>query len=405
MTKIDNMKIFIKLILFLSIFLLIPSKVVLAFDIEFKVASEVVSATVPEKITIDSGLISQWKKTTKITRRPQSFYESITLSSLFNELTGIKTVDVEQKKTFGFDVGQIYDWLLANSNKFATEAIEPKIIFENELVKEFNPGTEGLNINFKDSSILIAQTLETAVQNVVLDIVVTKPNKKLSEVNDLGIRELVARGESYFAGSPNNRRHNIATGVAKVSGIVVKPGEEFSFNKYLGPVEENEGFLPELVIKKTGTVPELGGGLCQVSSTLFRAAMKAGFPIVERRNHSYAVSYYAPQGTDATIYPGVVDMKFLNDSKNAILIWPQFLDKNTLVYDIYGTKDDRKVTLGKPVVFDKKEDGSMKAYWERDVEKDGKISHDKFDSIYQSPALFHKNEIVIGGVVVKVGTP
>jgi vancomycin resistance protein YoaR len=153
------------------------------------------------------------------------------------------------------------------------------------------PGTEGLNINFKDSSILIAQTLETAVQNVVLDIVVTKPNKKLSEVNDLGIRELVARGESYFAGSPNNRRHNIATGVAKVSGIVVKPGEEFSFNKYLGPVEENEGFLPELVIKKTGTVPELGGGLCQVSSTLFRAAMKAGFPIVERRNHSYAVSY------------------------------------------------------------------------------------------------------------------
>jgi vancomycin resistance protein YoaR len=193
--------------------------------------------------------------------------------------------------------------------------------------------------------------------------------------------------------------------VVKVSGIVIKPGEEFSFNKYLGPVEENEGFLPELVIKKTGTVPELGGGLCQVSSTLFRAAMKAGFPIVERRNHSYAVSYYAPQGTDATIYPGVVDMKFLNDSKNAILIWPQFLDKNTLVYDIYGTKDDRKVTLGKPVVFDKKEDGSMKAYWERDVEKDGKISHDKFDSIYQSPALFHKNEIVIGGVVVKVGTP
>jgi vancomycin resistance protein YoaR len=79
--------------------------------------------------------------------------------------------------------------------------------------------------------------------------------------------------------------------------------------------------LPELVIKKEGTVPEFGGGLCQVSSTAFRAAMNGGLPITQRRNHAYAVQYYAPQGTDATIYPGVVDLKFINDTPGDILIW------------------------------------------------------------------------------------
>jgi vancomycin resistance protein YoaR len=82
-----------------------------------------------------------------------------------------------------------------------------------------------------------------------------------------------------------------------MQGVIIKPGEEFSFNHYLGPVKAEQGFLPELVIKRTGTVPELGGGLCQVSSTTFRAAMNAGLPITQRKNHAYAVQYYSPQGT------------------------------------------------------------------------------------------------------------
>src|SRR6185369_10179137 len=116
---------------------------------------------------------------------------------------------------------------------------------------------------------------------------------------------------SNFKGSPKNRRHNITVGVEKMKGVIVPQGAEFSFNEHLGPVDGEHGFLPELVIKKNGTVPEFGGGLCQVSSTTFRAAMTAGLPITQRRNHAYAVQYYSPQGTDATIYPGSADLKFI----------------------------------------------------------------------------------------------
>src|SRR4029077_14600178 len=116
---------------------------------------------------------------------------------------------------------------------------------------------------------------------------------------------------------------------------------------------------------------EFGGGLCQVSTTTFRAAMQAGLPITARRNHAYAVKYYSPQGTDATIYPGSADLKFINDTPGAILIWPYEKDKNTLVYDFYGTKDSRQVTLQTPVVYDRKPDGSMKATWTRLVTVDG----------------------------------
>ena len=88
----------------------------------------------------------------------------------------------------------------------------------------------------------------------------------------------------------------------------------------------------------------------------------------------------------------VVDLKFINDTPGAILIWAYEKDKNTLVFDFYGTKDSRKVVLEKPIQYDRKPDGSMKAAWTRTVTKDGETSTSTFKSVYQSPALFHKTE-------------
>ncbi len=229
---------------------------------------------------------------------------------------------------------------------------------------------------------------------MVVDI--AQPRTQLGELNNLGINELISRGESHFNNSPGNRRHNIEVGVSKFKGVIIKPGQEFSFNKYLGPVEADQGFLPELVIKGgEGTIPELGGGLCQVSSTAYRAAMYAGLPITQRRNHSYAVQYYAPQGTDATIYPGVVDLKFVNDTPSSILVWPYFPDKNTLIYDFYGTNDGRQVAINNPVQFDRQSNGALKASWTRTVVKNGISDTKTFNSNYQPPALFHKTETFV----------
>lgn len=123
--------------------------------------------------------------------------------------------------------------------------------------------------------------------------------------------------------------------------------------------------------------------------------MEAGLPITQRKNHAYAVQYYSPQGTDATIYPGIVDLKFKNDTPGAILVWPHFEAGDTLIFDFYGSKDNRVVTLEKPRQYDRKPDGSLKAEWTRIVEKDGVISSSTFKSIYQPPALFHKEETFV----------
>jgi len=295
-------------------------------------------------------------------------------------------------KTYEYSPKKIYSYLKKLALEINVTKTEPVLEIQEGKTVNFSPPKKGLALNLFDSTFLSVEALALGQSEAKLLVETDEPLRLLSETNNLGINELLAAGESNFKGSPKNRIHNIKVGIEKFKGVIVKPKEEFSFNKFLGPVEAEQGFLPELVIKRTGTVPELGGGLCQVSSTTFRAAMNAGLPITQRKNHAYAVQYYSPQGTDATIYPGAVDLKFINDTPGAILIWPYIKDGYTLVFEFYGSRDSRKVTLQKPISYDRKEDGSLKAEWTRIVEKDGNVATSTFKSIYQSPALFHKQE-------------
>ncbi len=319
-------------------------------------------------------------------------------------------------RNYKFNPAAVYKWTGQIANSVNATASEPAMKVENGRVTEFTPPQTGRALDRYASTLKIINELSQGNTTIELAVHTTQPREALEDMNDLGLKELIGRGESKFNGSPANRRWNIRVGVEKMKGIIVKPGEEFSFNKYLGPVEASTGFKPELVIKAEGTIPEFGGGLCQVSSTTFRAAMHAGLPITARRNHSYAVQYYAPQGTDATIYPGVQDLKFTNDTGHNILIWPYFKDDNYLVFDFYGTFDGRKVELGTPYAYDKKSDGSMKATWKRTVTRKGQEpKNDTFASVYQPPARFHRTEQFVSatgqgttpppGITPFVGTP
>lgn len=301
---------------------------------------------------------------------------------------------INSTKYYNFSLGLIYDYLKSITPEINKPVEEPILEIKDNIVQKFVPPQDGLVVDLYKTSLDTLTALQVGRKNIEITLNQTLPKNSLSQTNNLGINELIAHGVSNFSGSPKNRRHNIAVGLEKFKGVIIKQGEEFSFNKNLGPVEKEQGFLPELVIKgDKGTIPELGGGLCQVSSTTFRAAMEAGLPITQRRNHAYAVQYYSPQGTDATIYPGVVDLKFINDTPGAILIWPYKQDNNTLVFDFYGTNDGRKVTLEKPIQYDRKTDGSMKATWTRHVTgADGKEISDVFKSDYKPPALFHHTE-------------
>ena len=172
-------------------------------------------------------------------------------------------------------------------------------------------------------------------------------------LQERGIKEIIAIGRSNFKGSSKARIQNIMAGARKFDGLIIKKGQNFSFNQILKSVEESDGFVKELVIKGNTTEKELGGGVCQVSTTVYRAAFEAGLDILDRRAHSYAVSYYKPYGYDATIYLGGQDFRFKNDTPGDILI-QSFVEGNDLFFVFYGTDDQRKVSYEGPFISEYK---------------------------------------------------
>ena len=183
---------------------------------------------------------------------------------------------------------------------------------------------------------------------------------------------------------------------SRLNGVLVAPGEEFSFNKALGDVSAGTGYQQAYVIKGGRTVLGDGGGVCQVSTTLFRALLNAGLPITERRAHSYRVGYYEqgfPPGLDATVYYPTTDLKFKNDTSNHILIQSR-VEGVKLIFDIYGPDDGRKVVMEGPFQYDQKANGAMKAYFVRKTTlADGIVKEERFDSNYGAPVPLEKNPL------------
>ncbi len=256
-------------------------------------------------------------------------------------------------------------------------------------VSQFALPQEGREMNVDETMETVTKALARHIQTAPISVQVVQP--LISDTGDserLGVTTLLATGESDFAGSPKNRIKNIEVGASKYNGILIAPNEEFSFNAFLGPVTKEAGFLPELVIKNNVTTPEFGGGLCQVSTTVFRAAVHSGMQITSRRNHSYAVQYYGTPGFDATIYPPYTDFRFLNNTPGYILIQTK-IDGTKLFFEFWGTDDNRSVIVDGPSPYGRKPDGSVKSVVKQTVIKDDEtIIEDTFYSNYKSPNLF-----------------
>jgi len=243
--------------------------------------------------------------------------------------------------------------------------------------------------------------IEKTIEQIYNNIFINEPNKRiniiadkalpkiiLKQTNNLGINILISQGTSNFYGSSKNRIHNIKIGTATLNGIIINPNEEFSFNNFISETGPEQGYLQEMVIKKDKTVLEYGGGLCQVSTTIFRAAIKAGLEITQRRPHAFPVGYYNPQGFDATVYSPWTDLRFINNTPNHILI-QSFASGYQLFFNFYGTNDGRNIKVKGPYILEKEEDGSMKTVFTQEVYKEGElIRKEEFYSNYKSPDLY-----------------
>jgi vancomycin resistance protein YoaR len=171
---------------------------------------------------------------------------------------------------------------------------------------------------------------------------------------DLSISELVSESTTWFYGSASERKHNIARAASNFYGIVVAPGEEFSFNDYLGDISAEQGYETGLIIYGGRTIEGVGGGVCQVSTTAFQAAFWGGFPIVERWEHGYQVGYYDDgegPGMDATVYSPLVDLRFINDTPHYLLIENYYNEaSSSLTFKFYSTSMGRTVVKEGPFI-------------------------------------------------------
>lgn len=230
----------------------------------------------------------------------------------------------------------------------------------------FNPATGGVNV-LQESLIGRALDVEATLSNVqqalalgateaTLAVAPIAPAVDSNRIAEMGIRELVATGSTYFKGSSADRVLNIEVAAEKFDGVVIPPGGIFSFNRIVEDVSAANGFEDSLVIWGDRTAVGVGGGVCQVSTTVFRAAYEGGFPIVERYNHGYVVDWYGEPGLDATIYTPSVDFKFRNDTDAYLLIEPVVDSANGIAtFNFYGTRPNRRVTVGEPVISEVKQ--------------------------------------------------
>lgn len=296
------------------------------------------------------------------------------------------------RQEYRFNQNGIEQYLETLTNKINHPPVDARLVIDEGRAGEFTPHQNGFHLDVLKSTanlmVLLARDDRSSKSIVDLIVKEAEPTVTLAKINNLGINTLLGRGESDFGGSPKARTHNINVGSKIFNGVILKPGEIFSFNNLLGPVDASMGYLPELVIKEGELTPEYGGGICQVSTTLFRAAAAAGLPIIERRPHSLPVRYYNPQGFDATIYPGSTDLKFRNDTSTHILIQTKIIGTK-IDFEIYGTADGRRVVLDGPRQYDIQPNGAMKAVLKRTVTyADGVEKKDEFRSSYKSPSLF-----------------
>lgn len=295
------------------------------------------------KFTVDEEQLAAWIRFTSATSSATStldgFYQRGSAASLAFDEPAMEAY----VKTLAEDLNQ--------------PAVDAKLSIKDGRATVFQQSQDGLSLQEAEAMTAIVKVLEKrrlgsvgSTEAVKLPLTKTKATVTSSTVDQLGIKELIGTATTDFSGSPSNRIHNITTGTKYLKGWLVKPGEEFSTVKAIGAVDSSTGYLPELVIKENRTIPEYGGGLCQVSTTLFRAVLNAGLPVTERRQHSYRVSYYEREigpGLDATIYLPKPDFKFKNDTPGWLLVQGA-VNGLTVTFELYGTSDGRESSIDGP---------------------------------------------------------
>jgi vancomycin resistance protein YoaR len=226
-------------------------------------------------------------------------------------------------------------------------------------LKPLKESQDGVKVNQDKAVAAIKAALQTTdKRNVELPVDISKPKVSSKDLASLGIKELMGTGNTSFAGSTQERATNIKVAADYLNGVVVPPGDTFSFLDAVAPITLDRGYVEGYVIAAERTQKGVGGGVCQVSTTMFRAAFWSALEITERHQHAYRVSWYEskgePVGFDAAVFDPGVDFKFVNNTPGFLLIESD-LTSDELNVNIYGTKIADEVKLVGPQIENPKD--------------------------------------------------
>jgi len=294
------------------------------------------------------------ERTFSVGREKNTIDKVLSLIKLF-----ILKKPISVKSTIAYDKSLIINFIQAQEDTYNKPARNALFKFENNRVTLFKKEENGEVILSKDFlnefQNLIIKNRDPA-KKITIKTKIIKPEITLASSNNFGIEELIGFGQSDFSGSISERIHNLTLAASKFNGILIPPEKIFSFNEIVGDISSLSGYKPAYIIKDGKTVLGDGGGVCQVSTTLFRAALNTGLPIIERHSHAYRVHYYendSKPGLDATVFSPYVDLKIQNNTPAYLLIQTEVDQKNNLLFFyLYGKKDQRQVYLSPITVWD-----------------------------------------------------
>jgi vancomycin resistance protein YoaR len=238
--------------------------------------------------------------------------------------------------------------------QLAIPSVNARLLYDpaKEEFTELTPSSWGQRVDEEATMEQVLAATELHERQVTIPLLIEEPAVSATSAPGLGIKNLVVEAVTSFKGSSQARIQNITIAAAQFHGVVVAPGEVFSFNQHLGEVSAETGYEDSLIIVGDQTRVGIGGGVCQVSTTAFRAAAWGGYPIVERWAHGYRVrAYEPPVGLDATVYAPQVDLKFRNDTPYHILIQTQMDPKErTIAFRFFSTSIGRHTEMDDPVM-------------------------------------------------------
>ncbi len=201
------------------------------------------------------------------------------------------------------------------------------------------------------AKLLASEILNPETTQIVLPVIVNKPSITSASLPDPKSFSLISSATTTFYGSPSARIQNVYTAIGHLNGYVVPTDGEFNFNDAVGNIGLENGFAEGLIISQGRTVKGIGGGVCQASTTAFRALYKAGLPIIERNQHAYRVHYYDPIiGMDAAVYQPSLNLRMKNDTGGPILVRASARRLSATV-QLYGIGSKRKVVISNPRIL------------------------------------------------------